>query len=125
MARYTGKDGTVTAGGVTIGFVSAWTLRQSPSFVKHIGADSHTVTVLQGVTSYSGTITVEADASDAAQTTLRQTTPVTATLHLLEKTGEGWTVTDALVWPAGNGIRRNAKVSRNFSFIDTGTVGLI
>ena len=124
MARYSGKDGSVQIDGVAVGYVTDWSLTASPSFVTHWPSGDSDKTVYADFTDFSGSFTVEADASDSKQEALRQTDPVLVTVVLLEKSGVGWSLT-AYAMATSNGIQRGTKVSRTYTFIDTGSVSVV
>ena len=70
MATHHGKEGVVTAGGTAIGEVTGFTLETTADVVEDTALTDAAKTFVAGRTSFSGTIDMHYDETDAQQETL-------------------------------------------------------
>jgi hypothetical protein len=128
MATHHGKEGVVTVGGVAMGEVTSFTLETTGDVVEDTALSDGTKSFVAGRTSFSGTIEMHFDESDAQQETLLAGASISFVLL-----PEGNTGGDASY--SGTGIvtgmsinnSMDAIVSRSVTFQGTGalTVGTV
>jgi hypothetical protein len=70
MATHHGKEGVVTAGGTAIGELTGFTLETTGDVVEDTQLSDSTKSFLAGRTSFSGTLEMNYDETDAQQETL-------------------------------------------------------
>ena len=70
MATHHGKEGVVTAGGTGIGELTGFTLETTADVVEDTALTDATKSFLAGRTSFSGTLEMHFDETDAGQTQL-------------------------------------------------------
>ena len=70
MATHHGKEGVVTAGGTAIGEIVGFTLETTGDVVEDTALSDATKSFLAGRTSFSGTLEMHYDETDAQQETL-------------------------------------------------------
>ena len=128
MATHHGKEGVVTVGGSEMGEVTSFTLETTGDVVEDTALTDATKSFVTGRTSFSGTIEMHFDETDAQQETL--TAGASISFVLLP---EGNTTGDASYTGTGivTGMSINnsmdAIVSRSVTFQGTGalTVGTV
>ena len=70
MATHHGKEGVVTAGGTAIGEITGFTLETTGDVVEDTALSDATKSFVAGRTSFSGTLEMHYDETDAQQETL-------------------------------------------------------
>ena len=70
MATHHGKEGVVTAGGTAVGELTGFTLETTGDVVEDTALTDSTKSFLAGRTSFSGTLEMHYDETDAQQETL-------------------------------------------------------
>jgi hypothetical protein len=70
MATHHGKEGVVTVGGVAVGELTSFTLETTGDVVEDTALTDGTKSFVAGRTSFSGTLEMHFDESDAPQETL-------------------------------------------------------
>ena len=70
MATHHGKEGVVTAGGTAIGELTGFTIETTGDVVEDTSLSDSTKSFLAGRTSFSGTLEMNYDETDAQQETL-------------------------------------------------------
>jgi hypothetical protein len=70
MATHHGKEGIVTVGGVAVGELTSFTLETTGDVVEDTALTDATKSFVTGRTSFSGTLEMHFDESDAPQETL-------------------------------------------------------
>jgi len=128
MATHHGKEGVVTVGGTAVGELTSFTLETTGDVVEDTALSDGTKSFVTGRTSFSGTLEMHFDESDAQQETLLAGASISFVLL-----PEGNTSGDASYTGTGivTGMSINnsmdAIVSRTVTFQGTGalTVGTV
>ena len=128
MATHHGKEGVVTVGGTAVGELTSFTLETTGDVVEDTSLSDSTKSFVTGRTSFSGTLEMHFDESDAQQETLLAGASISFVLL-----PEGNTSGDASYTGTGivTGMSINnsmdAIVSRTVTFQGTGalTVGTV
>ena len=123
MATHHGKEGVVTAGGTAIGEVTSFTIETTGDVVEDTQLSDATKSFLAGRTSFSGSLEMNYDETDAQQETLTAGSEITFVLL-----PEGNTAGDQSF--SGSGIvtgmsinnAMDAVVSRSVTFQGTGAL---
>ena len=123
MATHHGKEGVVTAGGTAIGEVTSFTIETTGDVVEDTQLSDATKSFLAGRTSFSGSLEMNYDETDAQQETLTAGSEITFVLL-----PEGNTAGDQSF--SGSGIvtgmsinnAMDAIVSRSVTFQGTGAL---
>ena len=128
MATHHGKEGVVTVGGTEMGEVTSFTLETTGDVVEDTALTDATKSFLAGRTSFSGTLEMNFDETDTAQTTLVAGASISFVLlpegnsggdRSFSGTGivTGMSVTNSM----------DAVISRNVTFQGTGalTIGTV
>ena len=123
MATHHGKEGVVTVGGTAVGELTSFTLETTGDVVEDTSLSDATKSFVTGRTSFSGTLEMHFDESDAQQETLLAGASISFVLL-----PEGNTAGDASYTGTGivTGMSINnsmdAIVSRSVTFQGTGTL---
>ena len=123
MATHHGKEGVVTVGGTAMGEVTSFTLETTGDVVEDTALTDATKSFVAGRTSFSGTIEMHFDETDAQQETLTAGSSISFVLL-----PEGNTTGDASYTGTGiiTGMSINnsmdAIVSRTVTFQGTGSL---
>ena len=128
MATHHGKEGVVTAGGTAVGELTSFTLETTGDVVEDTALSDGTKSFVTGRTSFSGTLEMHFDESDAQQETLLAGASISFVLL-----PEGNTAGDASYTGTGivTGMSINnsmdAIISRTVTFQGTGalTIGTV
>ena len=128
MATHHGKEGVVTVGGTAVGELTSFTLETTGDVVEDTSLSDSTKSFVTGRTSFSGTLEMHFDESDAQQETLLAGASISFVLL-----PEGNTSGDASYTGTGivTGMSINnsmdAIVSRTVTFQGTGalTIGTV
>jgi hypothetical protein len=128
MATHHGKEGVVTVGGTEMGEVTSFTLETTGDVVEDTALTDSTKSFLAGRTSFSGTIEMHFDETDAQQETLLAGASISFVL-LPEGNASGdasYTGTGIITGMSINNAM-DAIVSRTVTFQGTGalTVGTV
>ena len=128
MATHHGKEGVVTVGGSEMGEVTSFTLETTGDVVEDTALTDSTKSFLAGRTSFSGTIEMHFDETDAQQETLLAGASISFVL-LPEGNASGdasYTGTGIITGMSINNAM-DAIVSRTVTFQGTGalTVGTV
>jgi len=128
MATHHGKEGVVTVGGTEMGEVTSFTLETTGDVVEDTALTDSTKSFLAGRTSFSGTIEMHFDETDAQQETLLAGASISFVL-LPEGNASGdasYTGTGIITGMSINNSM-DAIVSRSVTFQGTGalTVGTV
>jgi hypothetical protein len=123
MATHHGKEGVVTAGGTAVGELTSFTIETTGDVVEDTQLSDSTKSFLAGRTSFSGTLEMNYDETDAQQETLTAGSEITFVLL-----PEGNTSGDQSF--SGSGIvtgmsinnAMDAIVSRSVTFQGTGAL---
>tara|TARA_A100001201_G_C4057223_1_gene191556 strand:- start:246 stop:632 length:387 start_codon:yes stop_codon:yes gene_type:complete len=123
MATHHGKEGVVTAGGTAVGELTGFTIETTGDVVEDTQLSDSTKSFLAGRTSFSGTLEMNYDETDAQQETLTAGSSISFVLL-----PEGNTSGDQSF--SGTGIvtgmsvnnAMDAVVSRSVTFQGTGTL---
>ena len=123
MATHHGKEGVVTAGGTAVGELTSFTIETTGDVVEDTQLSDSTKSFLAGRTSFSGTLEMNYDETDAQQETLTAGSEITFVLL-----PEGNTAGDQSF--SGSGIvtgmsinnAMDAVVSRSVTFQGTGAL---
>jgi hypothetical protein len=128
MATHHGKEGIVTVGGVAVGELTSFTLETTGDVVEDTALTDATKSFVTGRTSFSGTLEMHFDESDAPQETL--TAGASISFVLLPEGNSGgdasYTGTGIVTGMSINNAM-DAIVSRTVTFQGTGalTVGTV
>jgi hypothetical protein len=128
MATHHGKEGIVTVGGVAVGELTSFTLETTGDVVEDTALTDATKSFVTGRTSFSGTLEMHFDESDAPQETL--TAGASISFVLLPEGNSGgdasYTGTGIVTGMSINNAM-DAIVSRSVTFQGTGalTVGTV
>jgi hypothetical protein len=128
MATHHGKEGIVTVGGVAVGELTSFTLETTGDVVEDTALTDATKSFVTGRTSFSGTLEMHFDESDAPQETL--TAGASISFVLLPEGNSGgdasYTGTGIVTGMSINNSM-DAIVSRSVTFQGTGalTVGTV
>jgi hypothetical protein len=128
MATHHGKEGVVTVGGVAVGELTSFTLETTGDVVEDTALTDATKSFVTGRTSFSGTLEMHFDESDAPQETL--TAGASISFVLLPEGNSGgdasYTGTGIVTGMSINNAM-DAIVSRSVTFQGTGalTVGTV
>jgi len=128
MATHHGKEGVVTVGGTAVGELTSFTLETTGDVVEDTALSDGTKSFVTGRTSFSGTLEMHFDESDAQQETLLAGASISFVLL-----PEGNTAGDASYTGTGivTGMSINnsmdAIISRTVTFQGTGalTIGTV
>jgi len=123
MATHHGKEGVVTAGGTAVGELTSFTIETTGDVVEDTQLSDSTKSFLAGRTSFSGTLEMNYDETDAQQETLTAGSSISFVLL-----PEGNTAGDQSF--SGTGIvtgmsinnAMDAVVSRSVTFQGTGAL---
>ena len=123
MATHHGKEGVVTAGGTAVGELTSFTIETTGDVVEDTQLSDSTKSFLAGRTSFSGTLEMNYDETDAQQETLTAGSSISFVLL-----PEGNTAGDQSF--SGTGIvtgmsinnAMDAVVSRSVTFQGTGSL---
>jgi len=123
MATHHGKEGVVTAGGTAVGELTSFTIETTGDVVEDTQLSDSTKSFLAGRTSFSGTLEMNYDETDAQQETLTAGSEITFVLL-----PEGNTAGDQSF--SGSGIvtgmsinnAMDAVISRSVTFQGTGAL---
>ena len=128
MATHHGKEGVVTVGGVQMGEVTSFTLETTGDVVEDTALTDGTKSFVTGRTSFSGTLEMHFDKSDAPQETLTAGASISFVLLPEGNTGgdASYTGTGIVTGMSINNAM-DAIVSRTVTFQGTGalTVGTV
>jgi hypothetical protein len=128
MATHHGKEGVVTVGGTEMGEVTSFTLETTGDVVEDTALTDSTKSFLAGRTSFSGTIEMHFDETDAQQETLLAGASISFVL-LPEGNASGDASYSGTGIITGMSINNSmdAIVSRSVTFQGTGalTVGTV
>jgi hypothetical protein len=128
MATHHGKEGVVTVGGSAMGEVTSFTLETTGDVVEDTALSDGTKSFVAGRTSFSGTIEMHFDESDAQQETLLAGASISFVLLPEGNTGgdASYTGTGIVTGMSINNAM-DAIVSRTVTFQGTGalTVGTV
>jgi hypothetical protein len=80
MATHHGKEGVVTAGGTAVGELTSFTIETTGDVVEDTQLSDSTKSFLAGRTSFSGTLEMNYDETDAQQETLTAGSEITFVL---------------------------------------------
>ena len=128
MATHHGKEGVVTVGGVQMGEVTSFTLETTGDVVEDTALTDGTKSFVTGRTSFSGTLEMHFDKSDAPQETLTAGASISFVLLPEGNTGGDASYTGTgLVTGMSINNSMDAIVSRSVTFQGTGalTVGTV
>ena len=123
MATHHGKEGVVTAGGTAIGEIVGFTLETTGDVVEDTALSDATKSFLAGRTSFSGTLEMHYDETDAQQETLTAGSEISFVL-LPEGNSSGdqsFTGTGIVTGMSVNNSM-DAIVSRSVTFQGTGAL---
>ena len=123
MATHHGKEGVVTVGGTEMGEVTSFTLETTGDVVEDTALTDSTKSFLAGRTSFSGTIEMHFDETDAQQETLLAGASISFVL-LPEGNASGDASYSGTGIITGMSINNSmdAIVSRSVTFQGTGTL---
>jgi hypothetical protein len=128
MATHHGKEGVVTVGGVQMGEVTSFTLETTGDVVEDTALTDGTKSFVTGRTSFSGTLEMHFDKSDAPQETLTAGASISFVLLPEGNTGGDASYTGTgLVTGMSINNSMDAIVSRTVTFQGTGalTIGTV
>jgi hypothetical protein len=128
MATHHGKEGVVTVGGVQMGEVTSFTLETTGDVVEDTALSDGTKSFVTGRTSFSGTLEMHFDKSDAPQETLTAGASISFVLLPEGNTGGDASYTGTgLVTGMSINNAMDAIVSRTVTFQGTGalTIGTV
>ena len=123
MATHHGKEGVVTVGGTEMGEITSFTLETTGDVVEDTALTDATKSFVTGRTSFSGTIEMHFDETDAQQETLTAGASISFVL-LPEGNASGdasYTGTGIITGMSINNSM-DAIVSRSVTFQGTGTL---
>ena len=123
MATHHGKEGVVTAGGTAVGELTGFTLETTGDVVEDTALTDSTKSFLAGRTSFSGTLEMHYDETDAQQETLTAGSSISFVL-LPEgnDTGDQSFTGTGLVTGMSVNNSMDAVVSRTVTFQGTGAL---
>ena len=128
MATHHGKEGVVTAGGTGVGELTSFTLETTGDVVEDTALTDATKSFVAGRTSFSGTLEMHFDETDAQQETLTAGSSISFVLLPEGNTtgDESYTGTGVVTGMSVNNSM-DAVVSRTVTFQGTGalTVGTV
>ena len=128
MATHHGKEGVVTVGGVQMGEVTSFTLETTGDVVEDTALADGTKSFVTGRTSFSGTLEMHFDKSDAPQETLTAGASISFVLLPEGNTGGDASYTGTgIVTGMSINNSMDAIVSRTVTFQGTGalTIGTV
>ena len=128
MATHHGKEGVVTVGGVQMGEVTSFTLETTGDVVEDTALTDGTKSFVTGRTSFSGTLEMHFDKSDAPQETLTAGASISFVLLPEGNTGGDASYTGTgIVTGMSINNSMDAIVSRTVTFQGTGalTIGTV
>jgi hypothetical protein len=128
MATHHGKEGVVTVGGVAVGELISFTLETTGDVVEDTALSDGTKSFVTGRTSFSGTLEMHFDKSDAPQETLTAGASISFVLLPEGNTGGDASYTGTgLVTGMSINNSMDAIVSRSVTFQGTGalTIGTV
>lgn len=123
MATHHGKEGVVTAGGTAIGELTGFTIETTGDVVEDTQLSDSTKSFLAGRTSFSGTLEMNYDESDAQQETLTAGSEISFVLLPEGNTSgdQSFTGTGIVTGMSINNAM-DAVVSRSVTFQGTGSL---
>ena len=128
MATHHGKEGVVTAGGTAVGELTGFTLETTGDVVEDTALTDSTKSFIAGRTSFSGTLEMHYDETDAQQETLTAGSSISFVL-LPEgnDTGDQSFTGTGIVTGMSVNNSMDAIVSRTVTFQGTGalTIGTV
>lgn len=123
MATHHGKEGVVTAGGTAVGELTSFTIETTGDVVEDTQLSDSTKSFLAGRTSFSGTLEMNYDETDAQQETLTAGSEITFVLLPEGNTAgdQSFTGTGIVTGMSINNAM-DAVVSRSVTFQGTGAL---
>ena len=123
MATHHGKEGVVTAGGTAVGELTSFTIETTGDVVEDTQLSDSTKSFLAGRTSFSGTLEMNYDETDAQQETLTAGSSISFVL-LPEgnTTGDQSFTGTGIVTGMSINNAMDAVVSRSVTFQGTGAL---
>ena len=123
MATHHGKEGVVTAGGTAIGELTSFTIETTGDVVEDTQLSDSTKSFLAGRTSFSGTLEMNYDETDAQQETLTAGSSISFVLLPEGNTSgdQSFTGTGIVTGMSINNAM-DAVVSRSVTFQGTGAL---
>ena len=123
MATHHGKEGVVTAGGTALGEVTSFTIETTGDVVEDTQLSDATKSFLAGRTSFSGSLEMNYDESDAQQETLTAGSSISFVLLPEGNTSgdQSFTGTGIVTGMSINNAM-DAVVSRSVTFQGTGAL---
>lgn len=123
MARYVGKNGAIEVGAVSIGEVTSFDYEKSINTIQSGVMGNAGTGVDAGQYTYTGSISVLTDPSDAGQTALSAGTKVTLTLYPEgNTTGLSQVTGSFLISSVGKTTTVGSNVETSYSFESDGDV---
>lgn len=123
MATHHGKEGVVTAGGTAVGELTSFTIETTGDVVEDTQLSDSTKSFLAGRTSFSGTLEMNYDETDAQQETLTAGSSISFVLLPEGNTAgdQSFTGTGIVTGMSINNAM-DAVVSRSVTFQGTGAL---
>ena len=123
MATHHGKEGVVTAGGTAVGELTSFTIETTGDVVEDTQLSDSTKSFLAGRTSFSGTLEMNYDETDAQQETLTAGSSISFVLLPEGNTSgdQSFTGTGIVTGMSINNAM-DAVVSRSVTFQGTGSL---
>lgn len=123
MATHHGKEGVVTAGGTAVGELTSFTIETTGDVVEDTQLSDSTKSFLAGRTSFSGTLEMNYDETDAQQETLTAGSSISFVLLPEGNTSgdQSFTGTGIVTGMSINNAM-DAVVSRSVTFQGTGAL---